>query len=172
MKRIKNKYIRLTEQDLSKIVKSAVEKELNMLLEYYAISRSDFQKNIKNQICQIVENWCLIRFCELTNNDVNNCKNHWKDELKAACKNAAIQKIKGNDSSSSRLKAICKVFDDLEINSDYNVVDEIIVDKFVKEQIDTNSEEYKQTINDFMNSCKDICISLATHKYREYIDNL
>lgn len=72
----------------------------------------------------------------------------------------------------SRYKAIHKVFDDLELNSDVSIVDELIVDKFIKENINIKDKFYKQTLNDFMNSCNDICAALATRKYREYVDNL
>lgn len=172
MKHAKGKYLRLTEQDLRKIVQETVNREIKVLLEYYAVSRSDFQRDVKNQIGQIAENWCLIHYCSLNNNSQTDCLEHWKDELKAACKNAAITKIKGNDSVESRYKAIHKVFDDLELNSDVSIIDELIVDKFVKEQINTKNTCYQQTLNDFMKSCDDICIALATRKYREYVDNL
>lgn len=172
MKHIKNKYIRLTEQDLHRIIQETVNKELTTLLEYYAVSRSNFQRDIKNQLDQIAENWCLIRYFTINQNVYSDCVGHWKDELKAACKNAAISKIKGNDSVESRYKAIHKVFEDLELNSDTSIVDELIVDKFAKESINTKDEFYQQTLNDFMNSCDAICVALATRKYREYVDNL
>lgn len=53
MKHIKNKYIRLSEQDLHRIVRETVNKELTMLLESYAVSRLDFQRDVKNQLGQI-----------------------------------------------------------------------------------------------------------------------
>lgn len=142
MKHIKNKYIRLTEQDLHRIVQETVNKELTTLLEYYAVSRSDFQRDIKNQIGQIAEKWCLIHYFSLNQNVYSDCIEHWKDELKAACKNAVIAKIKGNDSAESRYKAIHKVFDELELNSDASIVGELIVDKFIKENINTKDEFY------------------------------
>lgn len=47
MRHIKNKYIRLTEQVLHRIVRETVNKELITLLEYYAVSRLDFQRDVK-----------------------------------------------------------------------------------------------------------------------------
>lgn len=172
MKHVKNKYIRLSEQDLQRIVQETVKKELAVLLEYYAVSRSVFQRDIKNQLGQIAENWCLIHYFSFNQNAYSDCVGHWKDELKAACKNAAMSKIKGNDSVESRYKAIHKVFEGLELNSDTSIVDELIVDKFAKESINTKDEFYQQTLNDFMNCCDDICVALATRRYREYVDTL
>ena len=54
MKKIKGKYIRLTEQDLNNIINEVVEKKINSLLEYYAINRSRFKERILNQVQQII----------------------------------------------------------------------------------------------------------------------
>ena len=62
MKKIKGKYIRLTEQDLNNIINEVVEKKINL---------SRLKERILNQVQQIIENWCLVSFCSLNNNDVN-----------------------------------------------------------------------------------------------------
>lgn len=171
MKHIHNKYIRLTEQDLHRIVRENVQKELNILLEYYALNKSDFQEKVYNQIIQIVENWCLIKYCTLTNTDVNNCKNHWKVELRTAFKNAAFGKLKGNDSVQSRYKAIKSTFDKADI-SDYEQVEFVIRDKFIAENISINSEEYIEVINLFIKNIDNIIECIAAKDYYEYVENL
>lgn len=171
MKHIHNKYIRLTEQDLHRIVRENVQKELNILLEYYALNKSDFQEKVYNQTIQIVENWCLIKYCTLTNTDVNNCKNHWKVKLRTAFKKAAFGKLKGNDSVQSRYKAIKSTFDKADI-SDYEQVDFAIRDKFIAENISINSDEYIEVINLFIKNIDNIIECIAAKDYYEYVENL
>ena len=80
MKKVKGKYIRLTEQDLNNIINKAFEKKINLFR---------LKERILNQVQQIIENWCLVSLCSLTNNDVNRCKEHWRNELGTALQNAA-----------------------------------------------------------------------------------
>lgn len=166
-----NKYIRLTEQDLHKIVKETVQKELNILLEYYDLNKSGFQEKVYNQIIQITENWCLIKYCTLTNTDVNHCKNHWKVELRTAFKNAAFGKLKGNDSFQSRYKAIKATFDKADIQ-EYEQVEFAIRDKFIAEHISIDSDEYMQVINLFIKNIDNIIECIAKKDYYGYVESL
>lgn len=171
MKHIHNKYIRLSEQDLHRIVRETVQKELNILLEYYALNKSEFQEKVYNQIIQIIENWRLIKYCTLINTDVNNCKNHWKVGLRTAFKNAAFGKLKGNDSVQNRYKAIKATFDKADIN-DYEQVEFAIRDKFIAEHISIDSDEYMQVINLFIKNIDNIIECIATKDYYNYVENL
>ena len=45
-----------------------------------AISRSKYTDRLYNMVNQIIENWCLIRYCTLTNSNLD-LRAHWCSEL-------------------------------------------------------------------------------------------
>ena len=55
MKKVKGKYIRLTEEELKGIIKEEVGKQLSLIMEY-ALPRSKFIDNAFNLSQQIIEN--------------------------------------------------------------------------------------------------------------------
>lgn len=145
MKKIKGKYIRLTEEQLNEIVKKAVEKHVSMLMEY-AIPRSKFIDNVWHLARQIIENWCLVHYCTLTNRTMT--KEHWAKELRTHMTNIALTPIKGNNSADARKKAIKEGFNVMELFNGTEVINNVIFQKFTDENIDVSSKEYAQTVED------------------------
>lgn len=172
MKKVKGKYIRLTEQDLNNIINEVVEKKINSLLEYYAINRSRFKERILNQVQQIIENWCLVSFCSLTNNDINRCKEHWRNELGTALQNVARPELKRNNSFEYRYKLIKSVFDEEDLCNDPNRILLLIRRKFTNEGIDYKSKEVKTVCDMFIDNIDDIIKSMADSSYNDYVETL
>lgn len=145
MKKIKGKYIRLTEEQLNQIVKNAVEKHVSMLMEY-AIPRSKFVDDVWHLARQIIENWCLVHYCTLTNRTMT--KEHWAKELRTHMTNIALTPIKGNNSADTRKKAIKEGLNVIELFKGPEIINNVIYQKFTDENINVKSKEYMQTIED------------------------
>ena len=104
-------------------MKSIKEYILNVIQESYifemAYDRKEIKKRVEGLINQIIENWCLIKYCSLyDNNNIN--KHHWKQELKAHLYNIYEMKLKGGN-----------------VKTKYNLISEIIYDK---KEITTSSK--------------------------------
>lgn len=159
MKVKKGKYIRLTEKQLNTLVESKVKEQLNYLLEY-AIPRSKFVDNTSNLVYQIIENWCLIRYCTLALQEQN--KEHWATELRAHISNIGRDTIKGNDSYDSRIKAISEGFDSKDAFNGPERIMQIVKGKFKAEKI-TDTELIRQVILDCSSAIKEIVHHIANY---------
>ena len=96
-------------------MKSIKEYILDVIQESYifemAYDRKELKKRVEALTNQIIENWCLIKYCTLYDNENRN-KNHWKQELRAHLYNIYEMKIKGGNATAK-----------------YNLISEIIFDK-------------------------------------------
>lgn len=108
---------------------------------------------------QILENWCLVHYCTLT--DRSNYKIHWTDELRGHILTASRFSIKGNDSSEARLKVLTEVIDENDY-TDPQFLNLTIVNKFIKEKIDTSSETYGQVLEDCITYIQSICDAILS----------
>lgn len=147
MKKVKNKYIRLTEEELHSLIREEVQKVIPLILEY-AIPRKKFVDVAYGLLEQICQNWCLIRYSKLLRDDNPNV-NHWKSELKAYLRNISNTKIKKNNSVSSRLSAIKEAFDWSDLDKEERKIYKCIVCKFESEEY---SKEYEEPL---VNVCFD-----------------
>lgn len=96
-----------------------------------ATKLSDFRMDVKNVINQIIENWCLVKWCDDNPNELisNRLRNHWATELKGYMNFIAGINLKSGKKDKV-LKSI--LIDDLEL--DYgNSISIIIRKKFDKE---------------------------------------
>lgn len=171
MKKVKNKYIRLTEEQLKSIIKECVQKELSLITEY-AIKRKEFKFRFFSLLPQIIQNWFLIHYCTLSNTDVNKCKEHWKTELYALLDTIADDDIKGNNSYDSRFKAIMEVFAEKEYETNPKKILKTFTIKFNKEQIPFDKEMFDTLIKDFIANMKNIADVIASKNIEEYIENI
>jgi hypothetical protein len=167
------KIINLTYNDLHDIVRECVYRIYTKLPLYeYAVHRSDFVYRVSNLLPQIIENWCLIRFCTLSRR--TQTKEHWKDELRAHMLNIGGLDIKGNNKVDKRLKAIYEGFNMRDLIGECS--DRIflyIEGKFNKENIDINNNIVKQVVVDCNKALKDIALAMAQPMtIREYIDSI
>lgn len=104
-------------------MKSIKECILNVIQESYifemAYDRKEIKKHVEALTNQIIENWCLIKYCTLYDSNNRN-KYHWKQELKAHLYTIYEMKIKGGNAKTK-----------------YNLISEIIYDK---KEITTSSK--------------------------------
>lgn len=169
MKKVNGKYIRLTEKQLNQLIKEQVDKSVNKILQEYANPRKEVIKNLKNYFEQLIQNWCLVHYCTLVNEDINNCKHHWKNELWAILGKMGSFKLQGNNSYGSRIKAIETAENGEELLSDVDVVYGNVRAKFAKENIN-NEEIICNVIDDLVKSKNDIIHVIANFDKNEIIE--
>lgn len=129
-------------------MKSIKEYILNVIQEScifeMAYDRKEIKKRVEGLINQIIENWCLIKYCTLYDNENKN-KYHWKQELKTHLYNIYEMKIKGGNAKTK-----------------YNLISEIIYDK---KEITTSSKissiiriKFRKENIIILNDICDLCI--------------
>lgn len=134
-----------------------------------AVSKSDFINKVSNLTCQIIENWCLIKLCDLYPDKsffIN--RNHWCTELKSYILNIINTNIKTNN--KHKYKYIQhELIDAYELNDKGNV-SRLVRSKFNKEGL----EKYINIIaEECSKSIYDICKILASDNINDiddYID--
>jgi hypothetical protein len=150
-------------------MKSLTEYIYKSSINEMAIKRGDFELRVWNAESQIIQNWCLVYWCDrYSENSKAINRNHWANELKAHMKNIVNDKIKGGKKN----KVIEKVIiDDDELN-DSNRIANIIRDKFAEEGLG----KYVNIISrDCANHIKEICGILASNNnyaVDEYVNGM
>lgn len=181
----------ISENDLKNIVKESIERLLDEkktpldevissvlssnrpLLTEMAFKRKDYKDKIDNISAQIIENWCLIHYCHISDTD-NPAINHWKNELRGHLLTAARYNIKGTDKWEDKEQAIREVWND----NDYhfpNTIEYVIYNKFHKENLNTDNEIFIKTISDCITSFNVLLHLISLGDIRElsdYVNNL
>ena len=97
-----------------------------------SISLSEYSFKVENRIVQIIENWCLIKLCDLyPKESLSINRNHWCSELKSYITYIRKLKIKHGNKDKIIKKLFIKEMD-LDIPSE---VCDIIRDKLKKEDL-------------------------------------
>ena len=110
---------------------------LEAIQNTYIFEMAHDRKQIRNKVeglhGQIIENWCLVKYCSLYDNDNIN-KNHWKNELITHLK--SIYKLTLKDGNKySKFKLIYTILiEEYEITTAKKIEQEIYR-KFKKENI-------------------------------------
>ena len=115
------------------LLSESVEETLNRIgiITEMAVPLKDYKRRVDGLRFQLVENWCLCKYCQLYDKTSNNYK-HWLSELKACINNLKFLEIKG---TSSKRKTLEKM---LVKDYDYNdpcMINRIIIGKFHEEII-------------------------------------
>lgn len=122
-------------------------KRLSLLSEM-AIPLKIFIRDIEGLKFQIIQNWCLCKWCQLFNPENDNF-NHWKEELAAHILQLQNSKLKGKISKRKQLQRYLVEY--YEYN-DKDVVVGAIRDKFAiekiydKKQIDVVASSFAKNI--------------------------
>lgn len=132
--------------------------EESVILEM-SLNLSKFKDLLYNLSKQIVENWCLVKWCDTHPNELKSkqLRNHWATELKNYMCRISEEKLK-----SGRKDKVIKNewIDHLELN-DKIVITNIIRNKFNKEGL----EKYINVISEeCVNSANEICNVLSGNK--------
>lgn len=122
-----------------------------------AINKSKFESSLFNIINQIVENWCLVKWCDTYPEEQTSIKlrNHWASELKGHMNSIVDVKLK----SGRKDKTIKNILiNQLELSDETEISKRIRV-KFNKEGL----SKYVNVISyECANSIIDICNVLAS----------
>lgn len=126
-----------------------------------AISRSKYTDRLYNMVNQIIENWCLIRYCTLTNSNLD-LRAHWCSELSSHLFSIYYEKLKDDKSFNIKLKATKKTYlEEAELDTWDEKIHNIIKRKFNKEQLNDN-HIIDNVVKDFMSNIEYICELVAT----------
>jgi len=135
---------------LTNIISECIHQALNeeMLCEM-ALPRKTYKEKVDGLIPQILENWCLVRYCSILGLEHN--KSHWSDELRGHLLTVSRFSIKGNDSIQSRRKIFLEIWEENDYDKS-QFLNMTIANKFLKEGFDLSSIEYEQAIKDCIDS--------------------
>lgn len=148
-------------------MKNLSEYVYNMQINEMSRSLSDYKSKIWNYTRQLIENWCLVKLCDLYPKELfYRTRNHWSQELKTFMYNINTLNIK-------KKKKYNLIYNELitiaELN-DKNEVADIIRRKFTKEGL----QKYINIISEeCANSIEIICKVLASDNINtidDYID--
>lgn len=119
-------------------------KSKNEILEM-PIPRNSYENYINGLIPQLLENWCLVRHCTLSNN--TRYKKHWQYELIGRFITISRLSIKGNDSVATRKKVLEKIWSDNYFTIPL-FLSLIIANKFLKENINIIDGTHGKVLSD------------------------
>lgn len=126
-----------------------------------------FRLMLHNLYIQLIENWCLVKWCDMNPNELTSkrLRNHWATELKVVMSEIANEKLK-----SGRKDKVIKdeLINGIELNDKDRIAD-LIRDKFEKEGI----EKYINIMSEeCANNIENICDILSgnSNDVNEYIN--
>lgn len=123
-----------------------LEKLQNTLVFEMAYSRKELKNSFDDILDQIIENWCLVKYCSLY--DTNNInRNHWANELTAHMYNILRRQLKngGEDAKLQLLKSV--TYEQKEYTTAL-AIKKCIRFKFKKENIQIHNEVCSACIED------------------------
>lgn len=151
-------------KNAEKFWNSVLNRKTSMLSEM-AIPLKMFIRDIEGLKFQIVQNWCLCKWCQLFD-PMNDNFNHWKEELSSYMLQLQNTKIKNGISKKKHLN---KYFIDYYEFNDKDVVIGAIRDKFYKEniidqkQINVVAIKFTQNIEQLINVISDSSKIIMTY---------
>ena len=151
---------------MAKLQEYLIEKLSRTTLFEMALDRADYARLSSNMTEQIVENWCLIRYCTLYD-PTNQNKTHWKQELDSYCYRL-FRTVTKNDKQRI-LKQVW--IGDNELNQPENVM-QWMQRKFRIEHINDRQQQ-ERVCEDFSNQLEHIIYLISGKNYQElyrYID--
>ena len=162
------KGLKITESRLNSIIDESVENVLNRigLINEMAVPLKIYKERVDGLRFQLVENWCLCKWCQLFN---PKCENfvHWINELKACINNLKFLDIKNGIDKKKTL--IRMLINDYDYNNS-NMIERIVRGKFVRENINDINQK-KSVCDEFANNINSLIdvISNDVFDFDEYI---
>lgn len=139
----------------------------NFYITEMAIKLGEFRNNSEGIINQIIENWCLVRWCDMYQDELTSkrLRNHWATELINHMLRINNIKLKGSRKDKALHNLVIKT---LEYN-DWIEIAKVIRNKFNEEGLENyvtiTSEE---CANNIKNICNILCSNENTIK--EYVN--
>lgn len=165
----------ITEKKLKSFIAECVSQIINERLELseMSIPRKEYRERIENLSQQLLENWCLVRWCRNANLKTHPLRNHWAKELRTHFIAMANLNMKDGD-YPKRLKLVREIWK----ARDFDIADTvglIVSGKFDDEQINRKAEEFQKTIEECAHAANDITMLIALRDYdriNQYIEKL
>ena len=161
---------KITESQLKEAINETVNDVLNRIgmINEMAVPLKTYRARVDDLRFQLVENWCLCKWCQLFNPECENFA-HWITELKTCIDNLKFLDIKNNiDKRKTLIKMLVKDYD----YDNANMIERIIRGKFVRENLNDNIQKiqvcttFADNINELINA-----ISMEAIDSDEYIQN-
>ena len=131
---------------MTNIKEYILEKLQNTLVFEMAYSRKELKNSFDDILDQIIENWCLVKYCSLY--DVQNTnKNHWVNELTVYMYNILKRQLK-NGGEDAKLQLLKSVAYDHKEYTTAAAIKKCIRLKFKKENIQITNELCSDCIED------------------------
>ena len=150
-----------------------LEKLQNTSIFEMAYSRKELKNSFDSILDQIIENWCLVKYCSLYDGQNIN-KNHWANELTAHMYNILKRQLK-NGSEDSKLQLLKSVAYDHKEYTTAAAIKRCIRLKFKKENIQITNELCSDCIEDLETILELISKRDTEENYENidtYIENL
>ena len=140
------------------------------VLNEMAMERKEYTTFLKAGILkQLVQNWCLVRYCRLEPKFETTCRNHWASELRAIVVELASYKLcKDNKRRDKKREETCKIIIDYFEFDDIETVACVIHPKFYDENIRNYEDEQFMAIQ-FIKEL-DVIIDMITNGAMDDID--
>ena len=123
-----------------------LEKLQNTPIFEMAYSRKELKNSFDSILDQIIENWCLVKYCSLYDGQNIN-KKHWANELTAHMYNILKRQLK-NGSEDAKLQLLKSVAYDHKEYTTASAIKKCIRLKFKKENIQITNELCSDCIED------------------------
>jgi len=139
------------ESYIKRIVEDTVYKMLtenNQLVMEMAMPRKSFKERLASLLPQIIENWCLIRYCSYYQTDNPNIQ-HWKIELRAHLVTICRTKIDNGNRIPVRVKVFEEVVKEDEFD-DPEMIMYTVSTKFSEENLSYKGERFDTIVNEFV----------------------
>ena len=161
---------KITESQLKEIINESVNDVLNRIgmINEMAVPLKTYRARVDGLRFQLVENWCLCKWCQLFNPECENFA-HWITELKACIDNLKFLDIKnGIDKRRTLIKMLVRDYD----YDNANMIERIIRGKFVRENL-TDNVQKAQVCTAFADNIFGLidAISMESIDSDEYIQN-
>ena len=112
-------------------------------LNEMAMERKEYITFLKGGILkQLIQNWCLVRYCRIEPKFVTTCRNHWASELRAIAIDLSSYKLcEDNKQRDKKREATRKIIIDYFEYNDIDTVTRVIHPKFYDENIRSYEDE-------------------------------
>ena len=168
MKKLSTK--KIAESQLKEIIDETVDDVLNRIgmINEMAVPLKTYKARVDGLRFQLVENWCLCKWCQLFSPECGNFA-HWINELKACINNLKFLDINsGIDKRRTLIGMLIKDYD----YDETNMIVRIINDKFDIEKI-TDGSQRASVAADFADGIQSLIevISIDTISTNSYIQD-
>jgi len=143
-------------KNINQIISEAIEHVIhkNDILEM-AYDRANYKQKVDASLEQLIQNWCLVKYYSISN-ESNINEGHWAGELKGLLATISQYNINGNNSPSSRWRALKEVWNDNDFDTQIQCINLAIYNKFIEEKTDVTTSAYQTTLQCCVDSYSEI----------------